>query len=45
VSNGRWASVAAYAIALVAALVLFAFFAWMANRTINRTILGKDDRS
>ncbi len=42
VSGGKWASVAAYAIAFVAALILFAFFAWMANRTINRTILGKE---
>lgn len=45
VSNGKWASVAAYAIALVAALILFGLFAWMANRTINRTILGKEDQS
>ncbi len=45
VSGGKWASVAAYAIAFVAALVLFGFFAWMANRTINRTILGKEDNS
>lgn len=45
VAGGRWASVAAYAIAFVAALVLFGFFAWMANRTINRTIFGKEDKS